>query len=188
MIIILSCSLLIYTINRTTKNQAIIPNLKAQRAFLNRAKLLPIPDAEDVTTIKDFLSFPQQKTYSVQGRTTLLDKSQKLWYYACPQCHKSLRSQPNWPIICTSCQKHINVVTRFNMSNSNTNYSILQQLITHTLLNNRCKLTIQLTDNSGTLTLDLYAQNAEQLLPFIITDLQKQENQVYKIQSFLYNH
>ena len=63
MIIILPRSLLIYTINRAAKNQAIIANLKAQRAFLDRAKLLPIPDAEDVTTIKDFLSFPQQKAY-----------------------------------------------------------------------------------------------------------------------------
>ena len=188
MIIIFSHPLHTYTSNRAAKNQAIIANLKAQIAFLNRDKLLPIPDAEDLTTIKDFLSFLQQKAYWVQGTTTLLDKSQKLWYYTCPQCHKSLRSQPNWPIICTSCQKHINVVTRFDISNSNTTCSMLQTLITHKLLNNRCKLTIQLVDNSGTLTLDLYGQDTEQLLPFRITKLQKEHNEVYTIQSFLYNH
>ena len=80
MIIILSRSLLTNTINKATKNQAIIANLKAQRVFLNNSKLLLIPDAEDLTTIKNFLSFPQQKTYWVQGTTTLLDKSQKLRY------------------------------------------------------------------------------------------------------------
>ena len=43
---------------RTTKNEYQIRHLMADKAYNDRARLLPLPDAEEMTTIRDYLQFP----------------------------------------------------------------------------------------------------------------------------------
>ena len=95
----------------------------------------------------------QKKAYWLRGTPRLLDKSQRLWYNACPQCHKSFRGKPAWKIVCTSCNKQVNITAR-------------------------CRLTVELADYSGVLTLDLYDNDALQLLPFTLSEMQDLENKV----------
>nr|XP_027099825.1 uncharacterized protein LOC113719035 isoform X1 [Coffea arabica] len=59
---------------------------------------------------------------------------------------------PQHLIICTSCQRQIRVEPR-------------------------CRLTVNFANCSGSMTLDLYGQDAEQLLPFTIAEIQDQEEQ-----------
>ena len=56
----------------------------------------------------------QQKAYWVQGTPKLLDRSQKFWYNACPRCFKSVRSIPEWPIVCVSCNTNVRVSPRYD--------------------------------------------------------------------------
>nr|XP_027108928.1 replication protein A 70 kDa DNA-binding subunit B-like [Coffea arabica] len=133
------------------ENEAEIKKLIAEKAYHNRVKLLSQPRDDELTTIQDFLAFPTKKAYWLRGTPKLLDKSQRLWYNACPQCHKSFRAKPIWKIVCTSCNKHVNIVTR-------------------------CRLTVELADYSGVLTLDLYDNDPLQLLPFTLSQMQELEN------------
>ena len=54
--------------------------------------------------------------------------------------------------------------------------SLITALISN--LNGRCRLTIELADYSGILTLDLYDNDAEQLLPFTVLEIQELEDNV----------
>ena len=58
-----------------------------------------------------------------------------------------------WKVVCTSCNKQVNIAAR-------------------------CRLTVELADYSGVLTLDLYDNDALQLLPFTLLEMQDLENKV----------
>nr|XP_027064184.1 replication protein A 70 kDa DNA-binding subunit B-like isoform X2 [Coffea arabica] len=132
------------------ENKTQINDLITQRAYLNRTSLLPQPTEDELCTIKEFLNLPMKKAYWIQGSPRFLDKSQRLWYNACSNCHKSFRAKPQWKIICTSCNKNVNILPR-------------------------SRLTIELADYSGNLTLDLYDNDAQQLLPFTLPQIQELE-------------
>lgn len=125
----------------------------AERTYANKLKLLPAPIDDTVTTITELTSTVALRPYWVRGRPKLLDKSQRLWYYACPSCYKYIRARPTWEINCTSCHQSIRVIPR-------------------------CRLTVQLSDISGNITLDLNGEDAEQLLPFTVAEIQRQESEV----------
>nr|XP_027086623.1 uncharacterized protein LOC113708360 [Coffea arabica] len=132
--------------SKATETQAEIKKLITEKAYHNRAKLLQQLRDDELTTIQDFLAFPTKKAYWLHGTPRLLDKNERLWYNACPQCHKSFRGKPVWKIVCTSCNKQVNIAPR-------------------------CRLTLELADYSGVLTLDLYDNDALQLLPFTLLEI-----------------
>nr|XP_027099826.1 replication protein A 70 kDa DNA-binding subunit B-like isoform X2 [Coffea arabica] len=59
-------------------NRAKIEQMLLEKTYENRAVLLPMPPIEELTSIRDFLNLPLQKSCWLQGTPTLLDKSQKL--------------------------------------------------------------------------------------------------------------
>lgn len=134
-------------------NQQQIRELLIQRAFEDRAKLLPIPQPDEITTITDLLHFPLQKAYWIRGKAQLSDTRQKFWYRACTNCNKSLRSDPFSQVICSSCHRKTTITLRSRM-------------------------TIQLQDSSGSLTLDVFGEDAEKLFPAPASELQLQESQL----------
>ncbi|XP_027166146.1 replication protein A 70 kDa DNA-binding subunit B-like [Coffea eugenioides] len=138
--------------NWCSHNQEEIARFIAERTYADRLKLLPVPDDDRVITSSDLTAVVEARPYWIRGIPKLLDRSQKLWYHSCPHCYKYIRARPDCEITCTSCYQRIRLTPR-------------------------CRLTVQISDMSGAITLDLSGDDAEQLLPFCISDIQKQEQQ-----------
>ncbi|XP_071918923.1 replication protein A 70 kDa DNA-binding subunit D-like [Coffea arabica] len=138
---------------RSSKNQEAFLKFIAERTYADRLNLIPAPVDDRVVTIKSLTTTNTKRPYWIRGIPNLLDRSQKMWYNACPICYKYLRARPNLEFDCTSCHKCIRVSPR-------------------------CRLTVQLIDHTGSITLDLNGNDAEQLLPFTIVEIQKQEIQL----------
>nr|XP_027124128.1 replication protein A 70 kDa DNA-binding subunit D-like [Coffea arabica] len=132
-------------------NEAIVKAI-TEKTYESPLELLPPPNAEDITHIGAIVTAPQKKAFWIRGTAKLLDRSQKLWYHACPFCHKSIRSTPEYKITCLSCQRRIHVIAR-------------------------PRITVDFADWSGNITLDLYGKDAQQLLPYKISEIQQQESE-----------
>ncbi|XP_027096173.1 replication protein A 70 kDa DNA-binding subunit B-like [Coffea arabica] len=138
------------------QNQDAIFQMVHNKSYEDRNKLLPPPVDNTVITIQTLLMTDEKKAFWVSGIPKLVDTNQRLWYTACPTCNKYLKSKPNWAIPCTSCNKRIHVVTR-------------------------CRMTVELSDHTSTITLDINGLDGEQLLPFSLAELQRQEAQLLLI-------
>ncbi|XP_071902584.1 uncharacterized protein [Coffea arabica] len=137
---------------RAAENNEAIVKAITEKTYESPLELLPPPNAEDITHIGAIVTAPQKKAFWIRGTAKLLDRSQKLWYHACPFCHKSIRSTPEYKITCLSCQRRIHVIAR-------------------------PRITVDFADWSGNITLDLYGKDAQQLLPYKISEIQQQESE-----------
>ncbi|XP_071911774.1 replication protein A 70 kDa DNA-binding subunit B-like isoform X2 [Coffea arabica] len=96
----------------SSKNQEAFLKFIAERTYADRLNLLPAPVDDRVVTIKSLTTTNTKRPCWIRGIPNLLDRSQKMWYNACPICYKYLRARSNLEFDCTSCHKSIRVSPR----------------------------------------------------------------------------
>ncbi|GER34140.1 replication protein A 70 kDa DNA-binding subunit, partial [Striga asiatica] len=145
-----------------------IADLIAAKAYKNMSTLLPRPPPDNVISIKSFFNPGNNvKAAWIKGRMNLGFDNQSLWFTCCANCQKKFDLDIGSDIMCSACNQHSEIVAR-------------------------ARIPIDIEDETDTIAIVVYGEDAEELCGHTAAHLKDAENQglnlLETIQQRIKNH
>ncbi|PON70498.1 hypothetical protein TorRG33x02_256540, partial [Trema orientale] len=146
-----------------TNNKTTLDAILAQKPDIKLISTAMHPTIDDITNISDVLELAKKRTnFWLKTNISITDVSQYFWYMACNKCKRATGAQNNQIFECLICEEKEAIGIP------------------------RCRVQVQLTDNSGSLEATLFGDDAEKVLCCSAKQLMENTSQVYSSKHSLY--